>query len=103
MIILFLEVTIHILYVLSAVLILLGSVLMALRYIHTKLRDPLKPSKFELHARYLTVGLEILIGAEIINTAATRTLEGFLVLILTIATRVMIAFILHMEEKWASK
>ncbi|MEM2112480.1 MAG: DUF1622 domain-containing protein [Candidatus Bathyarchaeia archaeon] len=103
MIVVFLEVAINFLYLLSTGLILLGSILMAIRYIYIKFHAPLEPAKFELHARYLTVGLEILIGAEIINTAITRTFDGFLVLTFTIITRGLIAFILHMEEKWVSK
>jgi uncharacterized membrane protein len=99
----FLEFTILFLYLLSAVLILLGSILLTVRYVRIKLQDPLQPSEFELRARFLTVGLEILIGAEIIGTAVTRTLEGFLVLVLTIAIRGFIALILHMEERWISK
>ena len=93
---------IKVLYLISAELILLGSVLLTIRYIHSKLSAPLQPVKFEVHARFLTVGLEILIGAEIINTAITKTFEGFLVLTLTILTRGLIALILHMEEKWTS-
>ncbi len=85
---------------LGASVIVFGSILLATRYITTKLRAPLTAIDFTPRARYLIVGLEILISAEVINTAFIRTIEGFLLLILTIGTRGLIALLLHLETKW---
>lgn len=99
----FLGLSIYSLYFLSGVLILLGSIFMGSRYLRNKLGRPLNAISCEPKARYLTFGLEILIGAEILNTAYTRGLEEFTVLILTIAARSFIAVLLHFEAKWCSR
>jgi uncharacterized membrane protein len=52
---------------------------------------------------FLTSGLEFFIGAEIINTAITRTFEGFLFISLTIITRGLIGLILYLEKKWCAQ
>ena len=91
---------ISVLNVVSSFIIVFGSILLAIRYIRSKLRDPLTAIDFAPRARYLIAGLEILIGAEVINTAYTRTYEGFLVLLLTIGTRGLIVLLLHLEKKW---
>ena len=81
-------------------LIHFGSVLLLSRYVRTKLKAPDVPfSGTAPRFTFLTLSLEIFIGAEIINTAVTRTLDDFLLLSLTIATRGLIALILYLEKK----
>ncbi|MFC1487148.1 DUF1622 domain-containing protein [Thermoproteota archaeon] len=84
-------------------LVLFGSVLLVARYVRTKLESPTIPFEGTTpRLTFLTLGLEIFIGAEIINTATTRTLEDFLLLSLTIATRGLIGLILYLEKKSSS-
>ena len=84
-------------------LILFGSVLLVSRYMRAKLKAPDVPfGGTSPRFTFLTLGLEIFIGAEIINTAITRTLDDFLLLSLTIVTRGLIGLILYLEKKWGS-
>ena len=84
-------------------LVLFGSVLLVARYVRTKLKSLTIPFEGTTpRLTFLTLGLEIFIGAEIINTATTRTLEDFLLLSLTIATRGLIGLILYLEKKSSS-
>jgi len=84
-------------------LVLFGSVLLVARYVRTKLESPTIPFEGTTpRLTFLTLGLEMFIGAEIINTATTRTLEDFLLLSLTIATRGLIGLILYLEKKSSS-
>ena len=84
-------------------LILFGAILLSARYVRAKLKAPTVPfSGVSPRLTFLTLGLEIFIGAEIINTAITRTLDDFLLLSLTIATRGVIGLILYLEKKWGS-
>ncbi len=88
---------------LGGFLILFGSILLISRYVRTKVKAPNVPFCGESpRFTFLTVGLEIFIGAEIINTAITRTLDDFLLLSLTIVTRGLIGLILYLEKKWGS-
>ncbi len=95
-----LRLIIYTLHFLAGALILIGSILLATRYLKAKVKAPLQPIEFMPRARYLTVGLELLIGAEVVHTALTRSLEEFLLLILVIATRSFIALLIHLEKKW---
>ena len=84
-------------------LILFGAVLLVSRYVRTKVKAPDVPfCGSSPRYTFLTLGLEIFIGSEIINTAITRTLDGFLLLSLTIATRGLIGLILYLEKKSGS-
>ena len=87
------------LYLLGAGVIIFGSILITIRYVRTKLRSPFEPADIVLRAYYLTLGLEILIGAEIISTAITRTLDGFIHLAATIGVRGLIALLIYFERK----
>ena len=87
------------LYLLGAGVIIFGSILITIRYVRGKLRSPFEPSDIVLRAFYLTLGLEILIGAEIISTAITRTLDGFIHLAATIGVRGLIALLIYFERK----
>lgn len=90
-------------YILGGSLILFGSILLAARYIKVKLRTPCRPFGAAPRVTFLTLGLEIFIGAEIINTATTRTMDDFLLLTLTIITRGLIGLILYLEKRWGSQ
>jgi uncharacterized membrane protein len=87
------------LYLLGAFVIIFGSILMTSRYVRAKMKAPFEPAKLLFHASYLTIGLEILIGAEIIATAISRTPEDFLQLGLTIGIRFVIALLIYAERR----
>lgn len=97
-----LTLTVTFLNLLGGMLILFGSILVAARYVLKKIKSPCKPFGAAPRVTFLTLGLEIFIGAEIINTATTRTMEDFLLLSLTIATRGLIGLILYLEKRWGS-
>jgi uncharacterized membrane protein len=89
--------------IIAGFLILFGSILLVTRYVSRKLQSPTVPFEgITPRLTFLTLGLEIFIGAEIINTATTRTLDDFLLLYLTIATRGVIGLILYLEKKWCA-
>ena len=82
--------------IIGGFLILFGSVLLVSRYVSAKLKDPNVPfNGVAPRLTFLTLGLEIFIGAEIINSAITRTMDDFLLLGLTIGVRSLIGFVLH--------
>jgi uncharacterized membrane protein len=90
-----------ILYMLGGGLIFFGAVLVTIRFIHIKLKDPYKPSGVtRFLSGYLTLSLEFFIGAEIIRTTTTRTFEEFSVLILIILSRGLFSLILYLERRW---
>jgi uncharacterized membrane protein len=97
-----LTLTVTFLNLLGGMLILFGSILVAARYVLRKLKTPCKPFGAAPRVTFLTLGLEIFIGAEIINTATTRTMDDFLLLSLTIGTRGLIGLILYLEKRWGS-
>lgn len=88
------------LYVIGAGLVVLGSVLVTTRYVKSKVRNPFRPFAELPRARYLTVSLEIFIGAEIIKTVIARSFEEFYLLTFTIGIRGLIAGILYLERRW---
>lgn len=102
MVIAVLSLTVDFISLLGGVLILFGSILVATRYVLKKLKSPYKPFRAAPRVTLLTLGLEIFIGEEIINTATTRTMDDFLLLSLTIATRSLIGLILYLEKSWGS-
>jgi uncharacterized membrane protein len=90
-----------ILYLLGGGLIFFGAILVTIRFIQTKLKDPFQPSGVTRYlSGYLTLSLEFFIGAEIIRTTTTRTFEEFSVLILIILSRGLFSLILHLERRW---
>ena len=88
------------LYLVGAGVILFGSILLVTRYVLTKLSRPLRPFGAVPRVTFLTLGLEIMIGAELIISAVQRTLDDFLLLMLTIGTRGLIGLILYLEKRW---
>ena len=90
-----------ILYLLGGGLIFFGAVLVTIRFIQTKLKDPYQPSGVTRYlSGYLTLSLEFFIGAEIVRTTTTRTFEEFSVLILIIISRGLFSLILYLERRW---
>ncbi len=91
---------INVLYVIGAGLVVLGSILVTTRYVKAKIKAPFTPFVGLPRARYLTISLEIFIGAEIVKTVITRSLDEFYLLTFTIGIRGLIAGILYLERRW---
>ncbi len=90
-----------ILYLLGGGVIFFGSILVIIRFIQIKLKEPYQPSGVTRYlSGYLTLSLEFFIGAEIIRTTITRTFEEFSVLILIILSRGLFSLILYLERRW---
>jgi uncharacterized membrane protein len=80
---------------------LFGAVLIMIRFGQTKLKDSYKPSGDTKHlSGYLTLSLELFIGAEIVKATITRTFTDFSVLILIILSRGLFSLILYLERRW---
>jgi uncharacterized membrane protein len=91
----------NVLYMLGGLVVAFGALLVTIRFIQCKLRDPYKPSCATRYlSGYLTLSLEFFIGAEIIRTTTTRTWEEFSVLILIIFSRGLFSLILYLERRW---
>jgi hypothetical protein len=95
-----LTVAVNVLYIVGTGMIVLGSILITMRYVKAKLENPFKPFGGLPRARYLTVSLEIFIGAEIIKAVVVRTVEEFLLLFFVIASRGLFSLILYLERRW---
>ncbi len=96
-----LNVATNILYLIGAGMLILGALLVTIRFIQCKLRDPYKPSCVTRYlSGYLTLSLEFFIGAEILKTVVTRTYEEFSLLILVIISRGLFSLILYLERRW---
>lgn len=90
-----------ILYILGGAVIAFGAVLVAYRFLQCKLQNPYKASCVtRFLSGYLTLSLELFIGAEIIKTVVVRTYEEFLLLILVIFSRGLFSLILYLERRW---
>lgn len=96
-----LSVATNVIYLIGGGVILFGAVLVTIRFIQCKLKDPYKPSCVTRYlSGYLTLSLEFFIGAEIIKTVVTRTYEEFSLLILVILSRGLFSLILYLERRW---
>jgi uncharacterized membrane protein len=96
-----LTVATDVLYLLGGGLVFFGSILVIVRFLQIKLKEPYKPSGVTRYlSGYLTLSLEFFIGAEIIKTTTTRTFEEFSVLILIILSRGLFSLILYLERRW---
>ena len=96
-----LNVATNILYLLGGGLIFFGVLLITIRFINIKLKNPYKPSGVSRYlSGYLTLGLELFIGAEIIKTVVVRNYEEFSLLILIIISRGLFSLILYLERRW---
>ena len=99
-IIVVLQTAVNFLYLIGAGLIVLGSILVTSRYVKAKVKAPFQPFAGLPRARYLTVSLEIFIGAEVIKTVIARSYEEFILLVFTIGIRGLVAGILYLERRW---
>ena len=89
-----------VLYLFGGGVIAFGASLVMIRFLQRKLKDPYQPSLSTRYlAGYLTLGLEIFIGAEIIRTVVVGASEIEL-LILVIASRGLFSLILYLERRW---
>jgi uncharacterized membrane protein len=89
------------LYLFGAGVITFGAILVIIRFINFKLKDPYQPSSSTRYlSGYLTLGLNFFIGAEIIRTVATRSFPEFELLILVIFSRGLFSLILYLERRW---
>jgi uncharacterized membrane protein len=90
-----------ILYLFGGAVVAFGTILAIVRFLQRKLKDPYQPSLSTRYlSGYLTLGLEIFIGAEIIRTVVVRTPEEFALLILVIVSRGLFSLILYLERRW---
>ncbi len=89
------------LYLFGGAIISYGVILIVVRFVQCKLKDPYQPSLSTRYlSGYLTLGLEIFIGAEIIRTVVVRTPSEFALLILVIVSRGLFSLILYLERRW---
>jgi uncharacterized membrane protein len=96
-----LTVATDILYLFGGGIIAFGATLVIVRFVRRKLADPYQPSLSTRYlSGYLTLGLEMFIGAEIIRTVVVRTPDEFALLILVIASRGLFSLILYLERRW---
>jgi uncharacterized membrane protein len=90
-----------VLYLLGGAVVAFGALLVAYRFVQCKLQSPYKPSCVtRFLSGYLTLSLELFIGAEIIKTVVVRTTDEFLLLILVIFSRGLFSLILYLERRW---
>jgi len=89
------------LYLFGGGVITFGAILVTIRFVQRKLKDPYQPSFSTRYlSGYLTLSLNFFIGAEIIRTVATRTIPEFELLILVIFSRGLFSLILYLERRW---
>ena len=90
-----------VLYLIGGGLVFFGAMLVLVRFMQTKLGNAYQPAGVtRILSGYLTLSLEIFIGAEIIKTTVTQTTEEFTVLILVILSRGLFSLILYLERRW---
>jgi len=91
----------YVLYLLGGGIVFFGAILIVVRFVQVKVKDPFKSSGVSRYfAGYLTLSLELFIGAEIIKTTTTQQLNDFEVLILIIVSRGLFSLILYLERRW---
>lgn len=91
----------NIVYLIGGGIVIFGALIIIIRFMQSKLKNPDKPSGVTRYlSGYLTLSLELFIGAEIIRTTLTRTFEEFSVLILIIISRGLFSLILYLERRW---
>jgi uncharacterized membrane protein len=89
------------LYLFGGGVIVFGAILVTIRFIQIKLKDPYQPSFSTRNlSGYLTLSLNFFIGAEIVRTVAVQTYQEFALLILVISSRGLFSLILYIERRW---
>jgi len=90
-----------VLYLLGGAYVFFGGILVTIRFVQIKLKDPNQPSGVSRSlSSYLTLGLAFFIGAEIIRTVVIRTTSEFELLVFIIASRGLFSLILYAERRW---
>jgi uncharacterized membrane protein len=90
-----------ILNLLGGAVVFYGAILVIVKFVQTKLKNPYQKSgALPFLSGYLTLSLELFIGAEIIKTAVTRDFSSVEVLILIILSRGLFSLILYLERRW---
>jgi uncharacterized membrane protein len=96
-----LNIATNIIYLIGGGVITFGAVLVIIRFLQCKLKDPYKPSCVTRYlSGYLTLGLEFFIGAEIVKTVVARNPAEFELLLLVIFSRGLFSLILYLERRW---
>jgi uncharacterized membrane protein len=96
-----LSIATNIIYIIGGGVVLFGAVLVTVRFVRCKLKDPYQPSCVTRYlSGYLSLSLEFFIGAEIIKTVVTRKPEEFELLLLVIFSRGLFSLILYLERRW---
>ena len=96
-----LNVATNVIYLIGGGVIVFGAVLVMIRFLQCKLKDPYKPSCVTRYlSGYLTLSLELFIGAEIVKTVVARTPDEFELLLLVIFSRGLFSLILYLERRW---
>jgi uncharacterized membrane protein len=91
----------NVIYLIGGGVITFGAVLVIIRFLQCKLKDPYKPSCVTRYlSGYLTLGLEFFIGAEIVKTVVARDPAEFELLLLVIFSRGLFSLILYLERRW---
>jgi hypothetical protein len=89
------------LYLFGGGVITFGAILVTIRFVQLKLKDPYQPTFSTRYlSGYLTLSLNFFIGAEIIRTVAVRSYQEFALLILVIGSRGLFSLILYLERRW---
>jgi uncharacterized membrane protein len=89
------------LYLFGGGVIVFGAILVTIRFVQVKLKNPNQPSFSTRNlSGYLTLSLNFFIGAEIVRTVAVRTYQEFALLILVISSRGLFSLILYLERRW---
>ena len=90
-----------VLNLLGGAIVFYGAILVMVKFVQTKLKNPYQRSgALPFLSGYLTLSLELFIGAEIIKTAVTRDFSSVEVLILIILSRGLFSLILYLERRW---
>jgi uncharacterized membrane protein len=96
-----LSIATNIIYLIGGGVIIFGAILVTIRFLQCKLKDPYKPSCVtRFLSGYLTLGLEFFIGAEIVKTVVARDPAEFELLLLVIFSRGLFSLILYLERRW---
>jgi uncharacterized membrane protein len=89
------------LYLFGGGVMAFGAILVTIRFIQYKLKDPFQSSSStRFLSGYLTLSLNFFIGAEIIRTVAVRSIPEFELLFLVIFSRGLFSLILYLERRW---
>jgi uncharacterized membrane protein len=96
-----LNIATNVIYLIGGGVIIFGAILVTIRFLQCKLKDPYKPSCVtRFLSGYLTLGLEFFIGAEIVKTVVARDPAEFELLLLVIFSRGLFSLILYLERRW---